>query len=162
MVEVDDPAPDFALRGPRGDELRTVMLSEAVRDGPVVLAVYVFDFSPVSAAQLRAVEALLDRRPGAGLSAVGVAADGPFAHRAFRDEEGLSLPLLCDNAGIVAERYGVLQAEENGIRGVPRRSLFLVDRDCRLQFAWVAEDNWAAWDDGPIAALERALDDLSG
>lgn len=42
-LEVGDTAPDFELPV-RGKE--TVRLSDALKNGPVVLLTYVFDFSP--------------------------------------------------------------------------------------------------------------------
>ena len=43
MLDVGDLAPDFELPV-RGKE--TVRLSEALKQGPVVVLTYVFDFSP--------------------------------------------------------------------------------------------------------------------
>jgi peroxiredoxin len=43
VVDVGKPAPDFALPI-RGKE--TLRLSDALRDGPVVLLTYLYDFSP--------------------------------------------------------------------------------------------------------------------
>ena len=36
--------------------------------------------------------------------------------------------------------YGVLQGELIGLRGVARRSVFVVDGDGRVTYAWVAEN----------------------
>jgi peroxiredoxin len=41
---VDDPAPDFELRRTFEENVR---LSELTKQGPVLLAFYVFDFGPV-------------------------------------------------------------------------------------------------------------------
>ena len=36
--------------------------------------------------------------------------------------------------------YGVLQGELIGLRGVARRSVFVVDAEGRVTYAWVAEN----------------------
>lgn len=52
MVDTGDQAPDFELMGADGDDIRTYTLEQAVDDGPVVLAFYPQDFSPVCTEEL--------------------------------------------------------------------------------------------------------------
>lgn len=148
MVEVGDIAPDFTLRGAHEGEIQEYTLSDHTADGPVLLGVYVYDFSPVCTAQMCQLSDMDWYRYKNALSIFGIATDGPYSHMEFAARENLGFPLLCDTNGAVLRQYGVLNDEKDGMKNVPQRALFLIDEEQRVSYRWVADDNWDETDFG--------------
>lgn len=142
MVEVGDAAPDFTLRGVHGGEITDYTLSEYTRNGPVMLGVYVYDFSPVCTAQMCQLSDMDWFKYKKDLSIFGIATDGPYSHMEFAEQEEIGYPLLCDTNGAVLKQYGVLNEEIDGLKNVPQRALFLINEEQRIAYRWVADDNW--------------------
>lgn len=160
MLEVGDTAPDFTLPGVYENEITHYTLSDHTAEGPVLLGVYVFDFSPVCSRQMCQLTDMDWYQYKRDLSIFGISTDGPYSHMAFAEQEDLGFPLLSDTSGEVLEAYGVLNDEVDGIKQVPQRALFLIVEDRTVQFRWIAEDNWEENDDdfglNPVqAAIER-------
>src|SRR3974390_2840792 len=102
------PAPDFALKS-TPDQI--VRLSE-FRGQPVVLVFYPADWSPVCGDQLALYQAIIGQFGAYGAQLVGMSLPGPRGHQAYRDNHGLTFPLLSDfePKGELARRYGVYRA----------------------------------------------------
>lgn len=158
VTRVGDTAPDFTLQGVHEGEIDTYTLSDYTEKGPVLLGVYVHDFSPVCSSQMCLLSDIDWFQFKKGLTTLGIARDGPYSHMEFAEQERISYPLLCDINGEVLESYGVLNREPPEMRGIPQRALFLVDSDRTVQYRWVAEDNWddSNFGTNPVKeALER-------
>jgi peroxiredoxin len=123
VIEPGTPAPDFALRNQDGNEVK---LSE-LRGRKVVIAFYPLDFSPVCTDQLSIYEQVLPEIEAKGATLVGISVDSMFAHKAFAEKLGISIPLLADfhPKGEVTSAYGAYQADS----GTGNRSLVLVDEE---------------------------------
>lgn len=92
------------------------------------------------------------------LNVVGISGDGPYSHRHFLEENNLSYPLLADTSEEVVADYGVLNHEQDGMKHIPQRSLFLIGPDQRVKYRWVAEDNWDTWDMAPLEEMREHID----
>jgi peroxiredoxin len=150
MLDADDPAPDFDLEGTDGDATGAYRLSAAAQQAPVLVAFYTADFEPRCTAYL---EALRDTDWGSltdAIAVLGVAPGSVDDHRDFATQLDLPFPLLADHPGVDAQ-FGVRRPD-----GSTRRSAFLVDGRCRVQFAW-ADDGDGTVDIHPI---RRAVDVL--
>ena len=123
---VGDAAPDFTLPGTGG---RAYSLSD-FRGGPVVLAFYPGDNTPVCTAQLRSYSRDAADFSGVGAMVLGISPQGVASHEDFADRNGLSMPLLADVDKEVGRAYGVL-----GPVGFYRRSVFVVDADGVVRYA---------------------------
>lgn len=60
----------------------------------------------------------------------------------------------------MCESFGVLDEAKDGVRKVPRRSVFLVGPDGRVEYRWVAEDNWTDWEQTPLHEVKERFDEL--
>lgn len=60
--------------------------------------------------------------------------------RAFADAENLDPPPLSDSDGSVSEAYGVLYDEFNRHRRVAKHSVFVVDQNRTVRYAWATDD----------------------
>jgi peroxiredoxin len=132
MIEPGSPAPDFTLLDQDGQK---VSLSD-YRGRTLVLVFYPSDFSPVCTDQLSVYQEVLPQIEEAGAQLVGISVDGAFCHRAFREHQGLTMPLLADfhPKGETAKAYGVW-SEEHGVAG---RALVMVDPDGVVQWSYLS------------------------
>lgn len=161
MVEVGETAPDFTLKGVDTFRIRSFTLSDQLLENEfVVLSFYVYDFSPVCTEQMCELDSLDIFEMYDEVEAWGLGTDGPYSHKEFIDEYDISLPLLCDSAGRVAEAYDVLHDEYDGFERVPHRSLFLIDDDRRVLAQWVAEDNHDEWSTEPLREIKTTIEEL--
>jgi peroxiredoxin len=130
VIEAGAPAPDFTLVAHDGKQ---VSLAD-YRGRRVLLAFYPGDFSPVCTDQLSTYEQSLGEFERRGVSVVGISVDSAFCHRAFREQLGVSIPLLADfhPKGEVARAYGVW-SDDWGQSG---RALVLVDPDGAVEWAY--------------------------
>lgn len=159
MVETGEKAPEFTLPGTYQGEITSYTLSEHTADGPVLLGVYVFDFSPVCSTQMCQLSDMDWYQYKSNLSIFGVSTDGPYSHMEFATENDLNYPLLCDRDGEVLDKYGVLHQEKDGLRLVPKRSVFLIDEEQTIRYKWVADDNWEE-DDFGLNPVQEAITHL--
>jgi peroxiredoxin (alkyl hydroperoxide reductase subunit C) len=129
MIEAGEPAPEFTLPDQDGNE---VSLSD-FRGRTVVLVFYPLDFSPVCTDQLGVYQEVLGELEAAGATLLGISVDSAFAHRAFREQLGISIPLLADfhPKGAVGSAYGVYLEK----RGHHARTLVMVGPDGEVKWA---------------------------
>ena len=130
VPQVGERAPDFVLPGTEGE----VRLSEALKEGAVVVAFYMEDDTPGCRTQLTAFrdDYELVRELGAGVLAIST--DSLDSHRGFGERLAPPFPLLADEGGEVASAYGVY--DEDARRAL--RAIFVIDPDgaVRLSIPW--------------------------
>ncbi len=131
MIAAGTRAPDFSLPNHEGKQ---VSLAD-FRGRKAMLVFYPLDFSPVCTDQLSVYQEVLPQIEEQGASLVGISVDSSWAHRAFREKLGITIPLLSDfePKGAVIRSYGAYLDEV----GHGNRSLVLVDPDGVV--SWVHE-----------------------
>ena len=97
-----DPAPQFSLSDADG---RTVSLTD-YRGRRVIVYFYPAASTPGCTTEACDFRDNLTDFSGAGLEVMGVSPDAPDALRRFRDEQGLTFPLLSDPDREVLTAYG--------------------------------------------------------
>lgn len=159
MLDEGDRAPGFEVRGFHEGEFDTYRLDDYLdRRQNVLLTFYAFDFNPVC------VEGMCSLRDTDWFSftedlvVLGVSGDSVYAHREFAERHDIGFPLLADTDGAVAGTYDVLRDAYEGMRGVARRSVFLIDPDGVIRFAaGVDAEDPEEVDLEPVEAAVRAL-----
>ena len=136
-LEVGDKAPDFELQSTTGDKLR---LSDQLGKGPIVLLFYPLAWSSVCTEEMCSVRDALKEFEELNASVFGIGVDSPYAQKAWSKELGLKFPLISDFNKEVSTSYGVLHEELGGLKGVSKRSVFILDNDGKIQYKWVSED----------------------
>jgi peroxiredoxin len=126
MIEPGSPAPDFSLIDQDGNE---VSLSD-LRGTRVVLVFYPMDFSPACTDQLSLYQQAQPEFERRGARLYGISVDHAFAHKAFQDHLGVSIPLLADfePKGEVARAYDMYIAS----RGHNHRGFVVIDPEGRV------------------------------
>lgn len=136
-VSAGSAAPDFSLPPAPGPD--RVALSDH-RGDPVVLLFFPLAFSGVCTEEMCRLAEDWSRWEDLGATVLGISVDSPFVTRRFAEETGIPFPLLSDFNREASEAYGVLYADFFGLRGVSKRSAFVVDGEGTVAWAWVTED----------------------
>lgn len=136
-VTVGEEAPDFSLAPAPGPERVTL---SGLRSSPVVILFFPLAFSGVCTAEFCRLAEDWSQWERVGAKVLGISIDSPFVNRRFAEETRVPFPLLSDFNKEAAAAYGVLYPEFYGMRGVSKRAAFVVDREGRVAYAWVAED----------------------
>lgn len=133
--QAGERAPDFTLPG-TGGEMR---LSQALAEGPVVVAFYMEDDTPGCRTQLAAFRDEYDLLRELGARVLAISTDPLASHRAFAERLAPPFPLLADEGGAAARAYGVY--DEDARRA--HRAVFVVDREgtVRLSIPWYNPSN---------------------
>jgi peroxiredoxin len=140
MVSEGDQAPDFTAPLANGD-VDSFTLSDALEDGPVVLAFFPGAFTGVCSHEMNEFQDRLATFEDMDVAVYGVSVDSPFSQNAFRDELGLEFDLISDSGKEVIDTYGIsMDFEDLGVPGVAKRSVFVVDSDGTVSYAWVSDD----------------------
>lgn len=64
--------------------------------------------------------------------------DSVFSHQAFAERlGGLPFDLLADFERTVVDQWGVMRTDVAGYRGMPMRSIFIVDKSGVVRWTWV-------------------------
>lgn len=77
---------------------------------------------------------------GANGVVFGISADSPFSLAKWAEQERFSFPLLSDFGKDIARAYGALHPELAGLKEVPKRSAFLIDKNGLLVRQEISED----------------------
>jgi peroxiredoxin len=129
MIGPGTPAPDFALPDQDGNIVRL----EDLRGQTSVLVFYPMDWSPVCTDQLNVYQEVLADLEREGAHLYGVSIDSAFSHKAFRENLGITFPLLADfhPKGEASRAYGVYIEE----RGHNHRALVMIGPDLVVRWA---------------------------
>jgi len=136
-LDIGARAPDFDLPAAGGTR---VHLYEMLGKGPVVLLFYPLDWSPVCTNELCGIRDGLREFQGLGVQVVGISVDSIFSHAAFAERHGIPFPLLSDFNRDVCTAYGVKHQEILGLKGIAKRSVFIIGTDGCVRYRWVSED----------------------
>jgi peroxiredoxin Q/BCP len=134
MVQVGDPAPDFALPSDRGDEVRL----KDLRGRKVVLYFYPKDDTSGCTKEACGFRDALPELEERNAVVLGVSPDSLRSHERFRDKYDLNFPLLADEDHSVAEAYGAWGKKKmygREYEGV-LRSTFVIGEDGRVEKAY--------------------------
>jgi peroxiredoxin len=155
-VEVGETAPEFTRPLVTDEYWADERLDALLETGPVLL---VFTTMNGAFPATYTWNELRDRELGADddVSVVGVTVSDPYDTAATIRDREIDYPIFSDPQLGVAEDYGVVH-DLDGMTGVsePRPSVFLVDTDRTVEYAWVASE----WPDfPPYDDVETALAD---
>jgi glutaredoxin-dependent peroxiredoxin len=135
-LQPGQPAPDFKLVS---SDKKEVALSD-YRGQNVVLLFFPMAFSGVCTAELCAVRDDIASYQGLNAQVLAVSVDSPFTLAKFREDQHLNFPLLSDFNKQASQAYEAFYEEfVMGLKGVARRSAFVIDREGVVRYAEVLE-----------------------
>jgi peroxiredoxin len=133
-------APDFTLKHKTADGLADVTLSDNFGKKNTVLLFFPFAFTSVCMAEMCSVRDTLNSFTELNADVFGISIDSPFTLEVMAQKENISFPLLSDFNKEVAQAYDVLYEDLLGLRGVAKRSAFVINKDGVITYAWSSDD----------------------
>ncbi len=147
-----DTAPEFTLidadRNPRS--LKDLL------ENKLVIAAIPGAFTSVCTQELCTFRDSYGEFEALGAQIAIIAVDSPFVNKAYAEANKITFPILSDYSRQTSSAYGGLHENFAGMTGysAPKRSVFVIDRDRTVQFAWISENPGAL---PPFDELRQAL-----
>ncbi|GAA5520715.1 redoxin domain-containing protein [Aliifodinibius salicampi] len=137
VPKVNTKAPDFTLKNTDGTGISLNDFSKR----PKVLFFFPLAFSDVCTDELCSIRDNMKLYNAFDAKVIGISIDSFFALKAFKRSENINFTLLSDFNKEVSARYGVLYDDYFGMKGVAKRSTFVIDREGLIQYKEVLEDS---------------------
>jgi peroxiredoxin len=154
-IQIGQKAPDFTLYD---SDKQKVNLSD-YKGKNVLLLFFPAAFTSVCTAELCNTRDNIALYNKANAQVFGISVDMPFSLAKFKEEQKLNFPLLSDFNKEASTAYGCLyETFSVDLRGVSKRSAFVIDKDGIVRYAEVLEK---ASDLPDFAAIQKTLADLS-
>jgi peroxiredoxin len=155
MPDIGSDAPDFTLP----DNKREAVKLSDQRGKNVVLAFYPAAFTGVCEKELCSFRDSLALLNDLDATVYGVSVDSPFANNAFAEKNSLNFQLLSDYARDAVKAYGIAHDDFAGMAGytAAKRSVFVVDKQGKLRWSWVADNPGQEPDYDAVQAAVREL-----
>lgn len=154
-LSTGDKAPSFTLF----DSDKNKVSLEDYKGKNVLLLFFPLAFSGVCTTELCGVRDGIREYQDMNAEILAISIDSPFALAAFKKEQSYNFPLLSDFNKETAAAYGALYDEfAFGMRGVAKRSAFVVDGTGTIQYAEVLEN---AGDVPNFEAIKETLNNLN-
>jgi glutaredoxin-dependent peroxiredoxin len=135
-LKVGDQAPDFKLIS---SDKKEVSLSDFAGKNVLVLF-FPFAFTGVCTDELCGIRDNKAMYDGINAEILSISVDSPFALAKFKEVQEYNFTLLSDFNKEVSIAYDVLYPEfVLGLKGVSKRSAFVVDKTGKIQYAEVLE-----------------------
>lgn len=127
---------DFELPNHLGEQVR---LSEAAAEGPVVLAFFPMAFTGVCTAEMCEFRDSLKDFEDLNAKVFGVSVNARFSLKEFAEQQKLNFPLLSDFNREVGAALGIQFDDFLGMKGVTKRSVFVVKPDLSVAYKWSSD-----------------------
>ena len=138
-IEVGHPAPDFSLYN---TDKKEISLKELTSTSNVVILFFPLAFTGVCTQELCSARDDISNYQKLNATVVGISVDSLFTLDKFRAEQKLPFDLLSDFNKDVSPKYESLyeQFPAFGLKGVTKRSAFVVDRQQVIRYAEILAD----------------------
>jgi peroxiredoxin len=155
-IQTGQQAPDFKLF----DTDKKEVALEDFKGKNVLLLFFPLAFTSVCTAELCSVRDNFKMYEQLDVQPLGISVDSLFTLGKFREEQNLNFPLLSDFNKEVSRAYGSLYESFGfGMKGVSKRSAFLIDGQGVVQYAEVLEN---AGEQPDFSAIQGKLRELAG
>src|SRR5450432_2522306 len=150
-IEVGSMAPDFSLYS---SDKEKVSLGD-YKNKNVVLLFFPLTFTRVCTKELCNIRDNIGVYNDSKAKVLAISVDSPQTLAKFKEDQKLNFPLLSDFNKTVSEKYGCLyETFSMDMKGVSKRSAFIIDYEGRIQYAEVLENAGAEPD---YEAIEKCL-----
>jgi glutaredoxin-dependent peroxiredoxin len=136
-IEVGQVAPDFTLFN---TEKKEVHLKDQ-KGSDVLLLFFPLAFTSVCTAELCTVRDSMKDYENLNIKVFGISVDSLYTLAVYKEQQKLNFDLLSDFNKEVSSKYGSLYPQFGyGMKGVSKRSAFLINKDGVIDYAEVLED----------------------
>lgn len=152
-ITTGQKAPEFSLYN---SEKEKVSLSDFAGKKNVLLLFFPMAFTSVCTKELCSVRDNIGRYSTDSTQVLGISVDSVFTLAKYKEEQQYNFPLLSDFNKEVSTLYDTIYASFSNMdmKGVSKRSAFIIDREGIVQYAEVLEK---ASDEPDFEAIDRQL-----
>ena len=136
-LSIGNKAPDFKLQN---TEKNLISLSDYIGKKKVMLLFFPLAFSSVCTKELCNARDNVKIYDLLEAEVFGISIDSFFVLKAFKASQNLNFQLLSDFNKEVSTNYGILYEDFFGMKGVAKRSVFVIDKDGIIKHKEVLED----------------------
>ena len=155
-IQIGDPAPDFTLYD---SDKKQITLSE-FRGQNVLLLFYPVAFTSTCTKELCSTRDNISFYNDAHAQVLAISVDTVYSLAKYKVEQNLNFPLLSDFNKEVSAAWGCLYETFNyGMKGVSKRSAFVIDQNGIVRYAEVLEN---ASDLPNFDLIQKTLSKLKG
>jgi peroxiredoxin len=153
-LQVGQAAPEFSLFD---TDKKEIHLSD-FKGRPVVMLFFPFAFTSVCTTELCSVRDEIADYNQVNAEVLGISVDSLHTLRAYKEAQNLNFTLLSDFNKHVSEIYGSLyELFGQNMKGVSKRSAFVIDKDGIVRYAEVLENPGAIPDLNAVKAVLNSL-----
>jgi glutaredoxin-dependent peroxiredoxin len=136
MVEVGQKIPDIELY----DTERSAVKLSSYKGKPVVLLFYPGAFTGTCTKEMCTFRDSMSKYNG--MNVLGISVDAPFANKAFKSENNINFPLLCDFNRDAVKAFNNYHENFAGLKGytASKRAVYVLDGDQVVRFKWVTDN----------------------
>ena len=153
-ADINVKAPEFELLSNKGE---SVKLSEKIAQGPVVIVFFPMAFTGVCTEEMCEIRDNFSELSSLKAQVFAISVDSRFSLNAFAEKNNLEFPLLSDFNKEVSKAYDAQYETFLGMKGVAKRSAFVIDKEGVVRYRWVSEDAKVKPD---LAEIRKALTSL--
>lgn len=154
-IEIGKSAPEFTLH----DSNKNKVSLTDLKGKNVLLLFFPQAFTSVCTKELCAVRDDISRYSNVNAAILGISVDSVFTLAKYKEEQQYNFPLLSDFNKEVSALYDTLYTEWIlNMKGVSKRSAFVIDKTGNIRYAEVLE---SANDVPDFKAIDQLLEELS-
>ena len=139
-LETGSTAPDFTLKHKNADGIQEIVLSDNYGEKKTVLLFFPLAFSSICSGEMCAVSSNIEEYVKLDAAVYGISVDSPYALEIMAEHNHLKFPLLSDFNKEVSAAYDVLYTDFIGLKGVAKRSAFVVNETGTIIYAESSDD----------------------
>jgi len=136
-LTIGQTAPNFKLFNQDKKEIELA----ALKGKNVLILFFPFAFTSTCTKELCSVRDNIALYNGLDAIVLGISVDSPFTLVKYREDQKLNFDLLSDFNKTASETYGsIYESFAMGLKGVSKRSAFVIDKNGIVQYAEVLEN----------------------
>lgn len=136
-MKIGDKTDDFTLKNSEGKDLS---LNELTKGGKALLLFFPVAFSGTCTDEMCTMRDNMKAYNSLNTNVVGISVDSFYTLREFKKSNNLNFPLLSDFNKEVTKAFGALDNDFYGMKGVAKRSAFIINSDMEVEYAEILED----------------------
>lgn len=136
-MKVGDKAPDFTLKNTKREDITLKSLTE---NRKVLILFFPLAYSSVCTEEMCSTRDNMKLYNSLNANVVGISVDSFYTLREFKKSNNLNFTLLSDFNKEVAKKFDAFYDDFYGMKGVAKRSAFVVNQDLIVEYAEVLDD----------------------
>ena len=136
-MKVGDKATNFTLQN---SERKEISLKNVTEQNKALILFFPLAFSSVCSAEMCNTRDNMKLYNSLNVNVLGISVDSFYTLREFKKYNNLNFTLLSDFNKVVSSQFNVLYEDFYGMKGIAKRSAFIINQDLMVEYSEVLED----------------------